>query len=83
MWHAWERREKCTRFWWENPKETDHLEDRCGWDGKKMDPRETDWEGVEWIHLAQDWDWWQAVVNTMMNLQVLAPRNELHRKTKV
>jgi hypothetical protein len=21
MWHAWERREKCTRFWWESPKE--------------------------------------------------------------
>jgi hypothetical protein len=21
MWHASERREKCTRFWWESPKE--------------------------------------------------------------
>jgi hypothetical protein len=28
MWHAWERREKCTRFWWENPKERDHLENQ-------------------------------------------------------
>jgi hypothetical protein len=28
MWHAWERREKCTRFWWESPKERDHLEDQ-------------------------------------------------------
>jgi hypothetical protein len=28
MWHAWDRREKCTRFWWESPKERDHLEDR-------------------------------------------------------
>jgi hypothetical protein len=28
MWHAWERREKCTRFWWESPKEIDHLEDQ-------------------------------------------------------
>jgi hypothetical protein len=26
MWHAWERREKCARFWWESPKERDHLE---------------------------------------------------------
>jgi hypothetical protein len=23
-----ERREKCTRFWWESPKERDHLEDQ-------------------------------------------------------
>jgi hypothetical protein len=30
MWHAWERREKCTRFWWESLKERDHLEDRGG-----------------------------------------------------
>jgi hypothetical protein len=27
LWHAWERREKCARFWWESPKEGDHLED--------------------------------------------------------
>jgi hypothetical protein len=28
------------------------------------------WEGVDWIHLAQDRDQWQALVNTVMNLQV-------------
>jgi hypothetical protein len=33
MWHAWERREKCTAFWWESPKERDHLEDQ-GVDGR-------------------------------------------------
>jgi hypothetical protein len=34
MWHAWERREKCTRFWWESPKESDLSEDRQreGWE---------------------------------------------------
>jgi hypothetical protein len=35
MWHAWERKEKCTRFWWGNPKKRHHLEDRDemgGWD---------------------------------------------------
>jgi hypothetical protein len=28
------------------------------------------WEGVDWMHLAQDRDQWQAVVNTVMNLRV-------------
>jgi hypothetical protein len=32
---------------------------------------------VEWIHLAQDRDRWQAVVNAVMNLQVLAPQSYL------
>jgi hypothetical protein len=31
--------------------------------------RETGWEGVDWIHLAQDRDQWLAVVNMVMNLQ--------------
>jgi hypothetical protein len=47
----------------------------CRWkDGLKMDLRKTGWEGVEWIHLAQDRDWYQALVDTVMNLQVLAPQ---------
>jgi hypothetical protein len=28
MWHAWERKEKRTRFWWERRKERDHSEDQ-------------------------------------------------------
>jgi hypothetical protein len=28
MWHAWERKENFTRFWWESPKERGLLEDR-------------------------------------------------------
>jgi hypothetical protein len=43
-------------------------------DGNKMDLKEIGWGGVEWIHLAQDRDWWRAVVNAVMNLRVLAPR---------
>jgi hypothetical protein len=33
MWHEWERREKCTRFWWESPKEGNHSKDK-GVDGR-------------------------------------------------
>jgi hypothetical protein len=28
MWHAWERGETCTRFWWGSPKEKVHFEDQ-------------------------------------------------------
>jgi hypothetical protein len=43
-------------------------------DAIKRDLREISWEGVECIHLAQDRDLWRAVVNTVMNFGVLAPR---------
>jgi hypothetical protein len=35
-----------------------------------MDLRETRWEAVVWMHLAQDRDQQQALVNVVMNLQV-------------
>jgi hypothetical protein len=44
-------------------------------DGIRMNLRETGWESVEWIHLAQDRDRWQAVVNTVMNLWVLVTQS--------
>jgi hypothetical protein len=28
------------------------------------------WDGINWIHLAQDRDQWRALVNTIMNLRV-------------
>jgi len=32
---------------------------RCKWRGNiKMDVRELGWEGVDWMHLAQDTDQW-------------------------
>jgi hypothetical protein len=35
-----------------------------------MDIREIRWEGVDWIHLAQDRNQWRAVVDTVMYLRV-------------
>jgi hypothetical protein len=34
-----------------------------------MDPRQIGREGVDWIHLAQDRDQWQAIVDTVMNFR--------------
>jgi hypothetical protein len=42
-------------------------------DGIRITLRQIGWWCVEWIHLAQDR--WRAVVNTVMNLRVLAPQS--------
>jgi hypothetical protein len=39
-------------------------------DNIRMDLMERGWEGVDWIHLAQDRDQWWALVNTAMNVWV-------------
>jgi hypothetical protein len=44
-------------------------------DGIKVDRREIGFEGVEWIHLAQDREPRRAVVNAVMNIRILAPRS--------
>jgi hypothetical protein len=77
MWHAWERREKCTTFWSESEKKKDHLKDRVidGKMGSKWNVRRLVGGGVEWIQLAQERDRWLAVVNTAIDLQVVAPRS--------
>jgi hypothetical protein len=36
-----------------------------------MNLREMGWEGVDWMHLAEDWDQRWDLVNTVMNLQFL------------
>jgi hypothetical protein len=48
---------------------------RRGEDWIRMDFREIGWGGVELIYLAQDRDRWRAVVNAVMNFQVLVPRS--------
>jgi hypothetical protein len=76
MWHAWERREKCTRFWWESPKERDNSEDQdvSGRMKSEWILGILAWGGVDWIRLAEVRDRW-AVVSAVMNLLVLAPRS--------
>jgi hypothetical protein len=39
-------------------------------DNTKMDLRETGWEGVDWMHLAEDRVQGQNLVNMVMNLWV-------------
>jgi hypothetical protein len=39
-------------------------------DNFKMDLRDIEWGGMDWIGLAEDRDQWRALVNTVLNLRV-------------
>jgi hypothetical protein len=39
-------------------------------DNMRVGLREIGWEGVDWIHLAQDRDQWKVLVNIVMDFQV-------------
>jgi hypothetical protein len=77
MWHAWDRKEKCTKFLVGKPEGKRPLgRPRRRWkDGIRMDLREIGLGGVDWIRLVQDKDRWRDVVSAVMNLRVLAPRS--------
>jgi hypothetical protein len=36
----------------------------------KTDIVEIGWDGIDWIHLAEDRYWWRAFVNKVMNFRV-------------
>jgi hypothetical protein len=75
MWHTWER--NVYKVLMGKPEgKTSLVRPRHRWeDGIRMDLREIGWGSVEWIQLAQDRDQRQALVNTVMNLRVLASRS--------
>jgi hypothetical protein len=39
-------------------------------DNIRRDLRETGWDGVDWIDVAQDKDQWRALVDMVMNIRV-------------
>jgi hypothetical protein len=60
-----------TGFWCGDLREGDHLGDPCV-DGMIILTRifKKWYRGIDWIELAQDRDWWRALVNAVMNLRV-------------
>jgi hypothetical protein len=62
---------RVTGFWWGNRRERDHWGDP-GVDGTIILGwifRSSMWD-MEWIWLAEDRVWWQAIVNAVMNFRV-------------
>jgi len=39
-------------------------------DNIRTDISEIVWEGMDWIHLVQNWGHWRALVNTVTNIRV-------------
>jgi hypothetical protein len=71
------RNKRCKQnSYWKHPAEETSYMGPCKRprhrqeDSIRFDLRKTGWEGVDWIHLAQDRDQWQALVDTIMNLWV-------------
>jgi hypothetical protein len=75
MWHAWERRVYKALVGKPEGQRPLGTPRRRWKDGIRMDHREIGWGSVDWIQMAQDRDRWLALVNTVMNLRVLAPRS--------
>jgi hypothetical protein len=62
---------KCiTNFYWGHEGKRPLESSKHRWENTRMDLREIEWEGVDWMHLAQVKDQWLAFVKMIMNLQV-------------
>jgi hypothetical protein len=76
MWHAWERKNVYRGLMGKSEGKRPFGRPRRRWEDEiRMDLREICWGSVDWIQLAQDRDRWQALVNTVMSLWVLAQRS--------
>jgi hypothetical protein len=65
------RKMRNTIFWLGNLKGGDHPEELgIDWMITLEWILGKEWEGVDWMHLAQDGPHWWALVNTVMNLRV-------------
>jgi hypothetical protein len=73
MWHTWER--NVYKVLMGKPEGKGPLgRPRHRWkDGIRIDLRDIGCGSIDWIQLAQDRDQWWTLVNTVMNLWVLAP----------
>jgi hypothetical protein len=75
MWHAWERNVYKVLMGKPEGKRQVGRPRRRWEEGIRMDVREIGLGSVDWIQLAEDRDWWRTLVNSVMNLRVLAPRS--------
>jgi hypothetical protein len=71
--YTWKRQEIDTNFYYDNLKERDHFRG-LGVGGRItlksiLKKQYRVYEGVDWIHLAQDRDQWRSLVYTIMNLR--------------
>jgi hypothetical protein len=58
------------KFWLENVREMDHLDDTRMKEKKtEINLNETKLKATEWIDPVQSSDWWYTLVKTIMNLQ--------------
>ena len=60
-----------TEIYWENLGKRPSEWLRHRWEyNNKMVLKEVGYDTINWIHLAQYWDYWQAQVRVLMNLRV-------------
>jgi hypothetical protein len=51
-------------YWWESQKEREH------WEDQDVGGRQREFDGADWMDMAQDRDQWRALVNTVLNIRV-------------